>query len=133
MLTALIATLAVAPPAAAQSVGSPSQIAWVRRAATNFLTAELHGDGAGACAVLPASQRGTVHRRTCAERWNARLRMLLRDHKAHAALSADRRALPSATIVVHGYEATVELPAPLVPGHSQTRFAWTENCWMLES
>ena len=50
--------------AAAHSVGSPSQIAWVRRAATNFVTAELHGDGAGACAVLTAPQRATVHNRT---------------------------------------------------------------------
>jgi hypothetical protein len=33
-------------------------------------------------------------------------------------------------VIVHEYTATVALPAPLLAGAS--RFAWSENCWMLE-
>src|ERR1700732_4686499 len=52
----------------AYSEGSPEQVAWVRRAAGNFVAAELSGNGAGACAVLDASLRRTERGSTCARR-----------------------------------------------------------------
>ena len=131
----VIAALACAPalgaPApAAGSAASSAQAAWVRRAASNFVGAELRGDGAGACAVLDARLRGAQGHRTCAQRWSAKLRALLRRPGARASLRADAHAIPSARVVVEGgYEATIELPTPLMAGAS--RFVWSENCWML--
>ena len=140
IIGALACTAALLLPAAAmasapsggydRSVGTPEQIAWVRRAAGNFLAAEVAGNGAGACAVLNAPLRGTVHNRTCAQRWNARLSRLLAQHGARALLRGEQRAVGSAAVVVHGDVATVDLHQPLLGGAS--RFLWTENCWMLE-
>jgi hypothetical protein len=115
---------------AAHSVGSPEQVAWVRRAATNFVTAELAANGAGACAILNAPLRTTQHHRTCAQRWDAKLAKLLREPGARARLRAQRRAIGAAPVIVHGYLATLGLPGPLMSGPN--RFLWTENCWMLE-
>jgi hypothetical protein len=42
------------------------------------VTAELGGDGAGACAILNAPLRATQHHRTCARRWDVELARLLR-------------------------------------------------------
>jgi hypothetical protein len=131
----LIGSFALLLPATAsayseRSVGSPGQVAWVRSAAHRFLTAELAGDGAGACAVLNAPLRATVAGRTCAERWNVRLARLRRDRGAHARLASAQRAVASARVVVHGNVASIELPAPLL--HGASSFLWTENCWMLE-
>jgi len=132
-----IATLACAAalPAAASassahSVGTREQIAWVRRAASNFVAAELNGDGASACSILNAPLRATQHDRTCAQRWDAKLARLLREPGGRARLRAERRAIPSAVVVVRGDAARIELPAPLASGPN--RFLWTENCWMLE-
>jgi hypothetical protein len=116
---------------AAGSVGSPEQVAWVRRAASNFVAAELSGNGAGACAILVASLRTTQHHRTCAERWDAKLAKLLREPRGRARLHTLQRAIPSAAVVVEGYSASIELPVPLI--HGPNRFRWTENCWMLAS
>jgi SpoIID/LytB domain protein len=124
---------AAARPASASgaySVGSHEQIAWVRRAASNFLTAELAGNGAGACAILTAALRATQHHRTCAQRWNAKLAKLLREPRGRARLRAQARAIPSAVVAVHGDVASIDLPARLMNGAN--RFLWTENCWMLE-
>jgi hypothetical protein len=131
----LIGSFALLLPASAaayseRSVGSPKQVAWVRSAAQRFLTAELAGDGAGACAVLDAPLRAAVAGRTCAERWNARLARRRHDRGAHARLASEQRAVASARVVVHGNVASIELPAPLL--HGANRFLWTENCWMLE-
>jgi hypothetical protein len=131
---ALTCTVALAAPAAASaayahSTGTPEQIAWVRRAATNFVTAELAGNGAGACAILNAPLRASAHHLTCAQRWHARLAELLRERGARARLRADRHAIPSAIVSVHGDHASIELPTPLLGTGS--RFLWTENCWML--
>jgi hypothetical protein len=115
---------------AANSAGTPEQIAWVRRAASNFVAAELSADGAGACAILNAPLRATQHHRTCAQRWNAKLARLLREPHGRARLRTLQRAIPSATVIVHGYSATIDLPTPLM--HGPNRFLWTENCWMLE-
>jgi hypothetical protein len=128
-LTCLAALLAPASASAYGSNGTHEQIAWVRRAATNFVSAELRGDGAGACAILNAPLRATERHRTCAERWDARLSGLRRDRAAMAAMRADRRAISSAAVAVHGDLATIDLPTPLMNGGS--RFVWTENCWML--
>jgi hypothetical protein len=115
---------------AAGSVGSYEQVAWVRRAASNFVRDELHGDGAGACSILNAPLRATQRHATCQQRWNARLATLLRRHGGRAALRAEARAIPSARVVVHGDSAVIYLPSPLLGGPN--RFLWTENCWMLE-
>lgn len=112
------------------STGTPAQIAWVRRAAGNFLTAELAGNGAAACAILNAPMRASNHGRTCAQRWDAKLTAMLRNGQTRARLRHQRRAVPSARVVVHGNVATIELPQPLM--HGPNRFLWTENCWMLE-
>jgi hypothetical protein len=121
--------LSCAAPAA-YSRASHEQIAWVRRAATNFVNAELSADGAGACTILNAPLRATLHHRTCAQRWDARLARLLREPGAKARLRAQRRAIASATVTVHGDLASIRLAAPLLDRTS--RFLWTENCWMLE-
>jgi hypothetical protein len=123
--------IAPAGALAANSVGTPEQIAWVRRAASNFVAAELSANGAGACAILNAPLRTTQHHRTCAQRWNAKLARLLREPHGRAQLHALQRAIPSATVIVHGYSAWINLPTPLM--HGPNRFRWTENCWMLEA
>jgi hypothetical protein len=115
---------------AADSVGTSEQIAWVRRAASNFVSAELSGNGAGACAILNAPLRTTQHHRTCAQRWNTKLSKLLREPSSRAHLHTLQRAIPSATVIVHDYIASINLPTPLM--HGPNRFLWTENCWMLE-
>ncbi len=131
----LACALALLLPAAAarayseHSVGSPEQIAWVRRAAGNFVAAEFGGNGAGACTVLNAPLRATEHHRTCEQRWNVRLRKLLQERGARSRLRTEQRAIPTARVVVHGNTASIELPAPLLSGPN--RFLWTENCWML--
>jgi hypothetical protein len=113
------------------SVGTPEQIAWVRRAAGNFLAAELADNGGGACAILTARQRRTIGHASCEQRQDARLHALLRAHGARAQLRALRRAASTARVVVGGDQATIELPSALL-ADSANRFRWTENCWMLE-
>jgi hypothetical protein len=132
-LTLFACATALAPPASAlgaHSVGSREQISWVRRAASNFVTAELSGNGASACGILNAPLRATQHHRTCAQRWNAKLAKLLREPGGRARLRVQQRAIPTAVVVVHGYVASLELPTPLMSGPNH--FLWTENCWMLE-
>jgi hypothetical protein len=131
----LAAASALAAPAAASasesnSVGTHEQIAWVRRAATNFVTAELARNASSACAILNAPMRTTLRHRTCEQRWSARLAKLLREPGARARLRGELHAIAHATVIVHGTQATIGLPAPLIAGPN--RFLWTENCWMLE-
>ncbi len=126
LLTGVLAALALGPAAGAQSTGTPAQIAWVRRAAGNFIAAELQGNGAAACGVLDARLRG----HDCASRWDSRLSALLHERGAREALSADRRAISSAKVIVTGAHATIDLPHPLYSGAS--RLGWTEMCWMVE-
>jgi hypothetical protein len=129
---ACAAALAVTPSAlASYSVDTGGQIAWVRRAASNFVSAELSGNGAGACAILAASLRATQHHRSCAQRWNAKLATLLRKPGDGILLRREQRAIRSAPVIFHGDLAWIHLPAPLIGGRN--RFRWTENCWMLES
>lgn len=114
---------------ASHSVGSPEQIAWVRSAAGRFVSAELAGNGAGACAVLNAPLRASRDHRSCAQRWNAKLASLLHEPGAAASLRSEQRAIPSAVVVVHGNLASIALPSPLMSGPNH--FLWSENCWML--
>ncbi len=126
LLAGVLAALALGPAAGAHSTGTPAQIAWIRRAAGNFIAAELQRDGAAACGVLDARLRG----HDCARHWDSRLTALLRRHGAREALRADRRAVPAATVSVMGRNATIDLPHPLYEGDS--RLTWTEMCWMVE-
>ncbi len=130
-LTAIACLAAALVPASARaSTGTPEQIAWVRRAAGNFIAAELHGDGASACGILVAQMRTSAHGVSCQARWSARIRRMLREPGARARLRADRRADSTATVTVEGDRASIALPTPLLNGHSH--FVWTENCWMLD-
>jgi hypothetical protein len=124
------ALLAPTGASAAYSVGTPEQVSWVRRAAANFVAAELAGNGAGACAILDARLRGVQHRRTCAQRWNTKLAKLRHEHGWRSRVRAQQRAIPAAAVVVHGDRASIDLPTSLMAGRSD--FRWTENCWMLE-
>jgi hypothetical protein len=133
VLLSMLAILLPAGEAAAyseHSVGTPEQIAWVRRAAHRFVAAELGTDGAGACAVLNAPLRATLGGRTCEQRWDARLARMVRERGMRARLRSELRAVASARVVVRGNSASIELPMALLRGSS--RFLWTENCWMLE-
>jgi hypothetical protein len=116
---------------AAYPAGSREQRAWVRRAASNFVAAELSGNGAGACAILDARLRRSEHHRTCAQRWDAKLAKLLHTRAGREHLRSQQHGIASAAVVVRGDVAWIELPTPLMSG--QNRFLWTENCWMLES
>jgi hypothetical protein len=129
----LLCASALAPSGsalAAHSVGSPQQVAWVRSAASRFVAAELARDGATACAVLNRPLRATIHGRTCAERWDARLARMLRKRGTRAALRRQAHEIAHAAVLVHGDVAQIELPRPLISGPN--KFLWTENCWMLE-
>jgi hypothetical protein len=131
---ALIAPAALFLPASAfgaHSVGTSGQIAWVRSAATRFVTAELAGNGADACGILNAPLRATEHGRTCTQRWDARLAKRLREPGGRVQLRAQKRAIGAAAVVVHGNVASIDLSSPLMGGAN--RFVWSENCWMLAS
>jgi len=112
------------------SSGTPEQIAWVRRAATNFVAAELARNGEAACAILNAPLRVTRRHRTCAQRMDERIAAAMRAPGGRARLRVQRREIQSAAVVVHGRVAAISLPGPLMAGRN--RFLWTENCWMLE-
>lgn len=117
---------------ASASGGTTEQRAWVRSAATRFVTAELARDGASACAILVRRLRATEHGRTCAERWDARLSALLRRQPGERKTLRDElRAIPRAAVAVNADVAHIDLPDPLLRGSS--RFLWTENCWMLQA
>jgi len=130
MLACAAALLAPSAALAAHSVGTAGQIAWVRSAATRFVTAEQAGSGASACGILDVSLRATEHGRTCGQRWDTRLATLLHQPGARARLRAQKRAIATAVVQVHGNLATIELATPLMDGPN--RFRWSENCWMLD-
>ncbi len=134
-LTACVLACACVPaPAlgasAASSHGSAEQIAWVRSAASRFVSAELARNGEGACAILNAPLRATINGRTCAQRWDSKLSAMLRNPARRRELRAQQRSIPSAAVVVRGNVAQLELSRPLISGPN--KFLWTEMCWMLE-
>jgi len=130
LLASSASLLAPASSLAAHSVGSPAQIAWVRRAATNFVNDELAGNGAGACGILNAPLRATRAGRTCEQRWDARLKGMLRNPGERRLLESERRRIAGATVEVRGNVASLGLSTPLFNGPNH--FLFTENCWMLE-
>ncbi len=123
-LTAVAATAGWSSPA--------NEISTLRSAATRFVTAELAGSGSGACGVLNAPLAGVVGHRTCAERWDATLHTMLRTPGERHRLQADAAAIATARVSLSSgdYVATIALPTPLLG--SESRFVWTNNCWMLE-
>ena len=130
ILAVLVCVSALAVPASAlgaHSVGTAEQIAWVRKSATRFVTAELTDDGSEACAVLGAPLRATEHGRTCEQRWGRKLAKLA--PAVRAKLRSQKHEIASAIVVVRGDYASLELPSELMSGPN--RFYWTENCWML--
>ena len=132
-ITLLACAVSLALPVAASashSVGTSSQIAWVRTASTRFVTAELKRDPSEACAVLTVQQRGTIDHRTCEQRWQAKIAKMLHEPGERARLQAERHSIATATVLVHGNIATIELPAPLLNGSNE--LVWTENCWMVK-
>ncbi len=130
LLASVSAMLSPASALAAHSSGTPEQIAWVRRAAGNFVRAELAGNAAGACAILNAPLRATRGHRTCEQRWQVRLQTLSHTPGAHRRMQAQLRAIGRAAVVIHGDVAALELKSPLLNGPNH--FLWTEMCWMLE-
>lgn len=130
-LGATLALPAAGSGARGRSSGTAEQIAWVRRAATRFVSAELAGSGAGACEVLAARLRTSAGGRTCAQRWDARLRRLLGERGERARMRAQERAIPAAAVHVRGTLASISLPTPLMG--TASRFVWSENCWMLDN
>lgn len=131
-LVVLVCASALVPPASAfgaHSVGSREQVAWVRRAATRFVNAELTRNGAEACAVLNAPMRAVRHGTSCERRWNAKLATMLRKHGERVHLRAQLHEIASAAVIVHGNVARIALSSPLISGPNH--FLWTENCWML--
>jgi hypothetical protein len=130
LLVAGCAAAAISAAYSERSVGTPEQVAWVRRAAGNFLAAELARNGGAACAILDRRLRGTVRHRTCEQRMDARTHSMLRAPGTRARLRQELRAAHSAQVIVHGNLASIDLPAPLLNGPNE--FRWTENCWMLE-
>lgn len=127
MLVCFSALVVPASALGAHSVGTAEQIAWVRKAATRFVTAELTDDGSEACAVLYAPLRATEHGRTCEQRWGRKLAKLA--PAVRAKLRSQKHEIASATVVVRGDHASLELQSELMSGPN--RFYWTENCWML--
>jgi len=120
-------------PASAHAAYSSSseheQIAWVRSAASDFVSAELAGNGAGACAKLTARERASSHGRTCEQRWDARLAHMLHEHGERARLRTQLHQIAKAAVDVHGDVATLALSSPLLGNTDRLR--WTENCWMI--
>jgi hypothetical protein len=128
-LLPVLLTLAALTPLPA-GAATPSQISWVRSAASRFLAAELAHNGAGVCAILDAPMRKSYRDRSCEQRWDATLTRLLRSKAARTELHSDSRAVATAAVVVEGKHATIALPHPLLGGTS--RFLWSESCWMLQ-
>ena len=131
-LLALTGLGAGAATATAGWSNKANEIATLRSAATRFVTAELNGDGATACAVLNPPLAGVVGHRTCAQRWDASLKTQLAVPGERHRLLADQHAIATASVVLSSgdYVGTIALPNPLLG--SESRFLWTENCWMLE-
>jgi hypothetical protein len=130
ILAVLVCVSALAVPASAlgaHSAGTAEQIAWVRKSATRFVTAELTDNGSEACAVLGSPLRAAEHGRTCEQRWDRRLAKLA--PTVRAKLRSQKHEIASAIVVVRGDHASLELPSELMSGPN--RFYWTENCWML--
>jgi len=125
------AALALSFSASAASADTVGSVPWVRTAATKVITAELARDGATACGVLNGPLTTTVEGKTCAQRWTARADRILAKRGGARHLRADLAAVNTAAVTISGLYASIALPYPLLGG--QTRFYWTNMCWMLTS
>jgi hypothetical protein len=125
--SALCAALALPGAALADSTGT---VAGLRAQVSRLITAELTDDTATVCAIVGTPMNGTLHGKTCAQRWGRSIKHFLA-HGGRAALHADARAVPDAAVSSNGSWATITLPHPLL--HGQSRFSWYDNCWMLMS
>ncbi len=128
-ILACAGALALSFSASAASADTVGSVPWVRTAATKVITAELARDGATACGVLNAPLTSTVAGKTCAQRWTARADRLLAKRGGARHLRADLAAVNAASITINGLHASIALPYPLLDG--QSRFYWTNMCWML--
>jgi hypothetical protein len=126
ILVAACATIALSVPAAA-SADSTGTVAGLRAQVQRLITAELGGDAATVCAILNAPLNGTIKGVPCTTRWDAKLARL--KHAGRHRLHADMAAIPAAGVSSDGTYASITLPHPLL--HGQSKFYWTDNCWML--
>ncbi len=120
------AALAVPGAALADATGT---VPGLRAQVVRLLTAELHHDSSTVCAILNAPMNGTLRGVPCTTRWTRSLERILSKPGARAALRADIASAASAAVSSDGIHASITLPHPLLGGES--RFYWTNNCWML--
>jgi len=102
VVIACAGALLAIPPAGALAAPAGVNPVTLRAAATRLVEAELAGDGATACGILDAPLTGTVHGRSCAERWDTRIARLLARRGGRAGLRADLRAIPAARVTLDG-------------------------------
>ena len=111
---------------ASAAIGSVQNL---RDAASTVVSAEIHDLGSSGCGKLYAPLTKTVDGKTCVQRWAARSKQLLAAPNGLAHLLADYNAVAKAAVSIHGLYATIALPYPLLGG--QSKWYWTDNCWML--
>jgi len=124
--------LCICALALAFSGSASAGVGWVqnlRDAASTVVSAEIHDFGSSGCGKLYAPLAKTIDGKTCVQRWAARSKQLLAAPNGLAHLLADYKAIPTATVTIHGLYATIALPYPLLGG--QSKWYWTANCWML--
>jgi hypothetical protein len=129
LLAASACCACVALPSAALA-DSTGTVAGLRAQVSRLITAELHRDTATVCAIVGTPMNGTLHGRSCAERWGQSIKHFLR-HGGRAMLHADAKAVAAAAVSSTGTYASITLSHPLLGGASN--FSWYDNCWMLES
>jgi hypothetical protein len=124
--SALCAALVLPGVSLADSTGT---VAGLRSQVTRFLTAELADDTGTVCAIVATPMNGTLHGKTCAQRWGGSIKHFLA-HGGRHELRADIKAVPSAAVSSDGTYASITLPHPLLG--AQSHFSWYDDCWMLE-
>lgn len=123
---ALCAAAACPEAALADSTGT---VAGLRAQVSRLITAELAGDTATVCAIVGTPMNGTIHGKSCEQRWGRSIKHFLA-HGGHAELRADAKADGGAAVSSTGTYASIALPHPLLG--SGSNFSWYDNCWMLE-
>jgi hypothetical protein len=129
LLPSLLCVCALAFAFSASASAAIGSVQNLRDAASTVVSAEIHNLGASGCGKLYAPLAKTIDGRTCVQRWAARSKQLLAEPNGLAHLLADYNAVPTAVVTVHGPYATIALPYPLLDG--QSKWYWTDNCWML--
>ncbi|MGD1049606.1 MAG: hypothetical protein ABR947_00885 [Solirubrobacteraceae bacterium] len=129
LLPSLLCAGALAVAFSASASAAVGSVQNLRDAASTVVSAEIHDLGSSGCSKLYAPLTKTIDGKTCVERWAARSKQLLAAPDGLAHLLADYNAVPTAVVTVHGLYATIALPYPLLDG--QSKWYWTDNCWML--